>query len=71
MPQKKKKVVKESMTFAKIMKDFPETIEVLLEKGMHCIGCPAAISETIKQGAEIHGLDVKELVKEMNDKIEK
>ena len=39
---------------------------ILFEKGMHCIGCGMAGFETLEQGALVHGIDVDELVKELN-----
>ena len=35
----------------------PETAEILFDIGMHCLGCPAAGAETIREAAEVHGLD--------------
>ena len=67
---KKQKITKE-MNFNEIMQNFPEAIEVLLGKGMHCIGCPMAMQETLGEGALAHGLDVDALVKELNEKVKK
>ena len=53
--------------FSEIMKD-EKAREILMEKGMHCLGCPMAMSESLEQGAEMHGLDADELVKEINKK---
>ena len=64
---KKQKITKE-MNFNELMQNFPEAIEVLLGKGMHCIGCPMAMQETLGEGALAHGLDVDKLVKELNEK---
>ena len=37
-----------------------------LEIGMHCLGCPAARSETIAQACEVHGADADALVAKLN-----
>ncbi len=63
--------VKKTMTFAEIMTKHPEAAEILMEKGMHCIGCAMSFGETLEQGAMVHGLDVDELLKEINAKINK
>ena len=68
--QKPKKITKQ-ISFAKLMQEHPEAIEILLEKGMHCIGCPMSTGENLEQGAIAHGLDPDELVKELNEKITK
>jgi len=62
---KKQKITKQ-MTFNEIIEKNPEAVMVLLEKGMHCIGCGMAGFETLEQGALAHGLDADELVKELN-----
>ena len=56
------------MSFADIMQKKPEVVGVLLEKGMHCIGCPMAMQETLEEGAVAHGLNADEIVKELNKK---
>jgi len=47
----------------------PELIEVLLESGMHCIGCPMSSQETIEQGAIAHGIDPDQLINKLNKKV--
>ena len=44
----------------------PEKAEILLNAGMHCIGCSAAQSETLEEACAIHGIDVDELVDQLN-----
>ena len=44
----------------------PETAELLFSIGMHCLGCPSSGVETVSEAAEVHGLDVDELVKKLN-----
>ena len=55
-----------SMTFAEVLKKYPDTFVVFLQNGMHCIGCAMGASETIEQGASAHGIDSKKLVEELN-----
>ena len=54
------------MSFAEILSKKPEAAGVLMEKGMHCCGCPMSQMETLEQGACAHGLDADEIVKELN-----
>ncbi|MBQ6819658.1 MAG: DUF1858 domain-containing protein [Clostridia bacterium] len=44
----------------------PEAAEVLLSMGMHCLGCPSARGETIGQACEVHGVDVDEILAQIN-----
>ncbi len=45
----------------------PEKAEVLMEAGMHCLGCPASQAETLEEACEVHGIDVEELLKKVNE----
>lgn len=40
---------------------------ILLNVGMHCLGCPSAQMETIEEAAMVHGIDADTLVAEIND----
>lgn len=44
----------------------PEKADILLNAGMHCLGCPASQAETLEEACEVHGIDVNELVEELN-----
>ena len=46
-----------------VTKDNPEVAPVLLDAGMHCLGCPASQGETLEEAAMVHGIDVDELMK--------
>ena len=45
----------------------PEKAEILIEAGMHCLGCPASQAETLEEACEVHGIDVEELLKKINE----
>ena len=45
----------------------PETAELLFSIGLHCLGCPSSGVETVSEAADAHGLDVNELVLQLND----
>lgn len=66
----KNKITKE-MSFSEIVEKYPEAVEILFEKGMHCIGCGMAAFETLEQGAMVHGIDADELIEEINNKLDK
>ena len=38
------------MSIAEIVTKYPETLEVFMEHGLHCIGCVAAQFENLEQG---------------------
>ena len=60
-----KKITKD-MTFAEIMEMDKDAGRKLGEKGLFCGGCPMAAFETLENGAKAHGVDVDELLGELN-----
>lgn len=69
-----KEGIKKEMTLGEIAQRFPETAEVMLSYGLHCVGCPVSMMETLEQGAKAHGLSeekINKMIKEMNEKIKK
>ena len=44
----------------------PDCGEILLEAGMHCIGCPASQMESIEEASMVHGFDVNEILERLN-----
>ena len=42
------------------------TAPFFLAMGMHCLGCPAARSETVGEACAVHGVDADELVSQLN-----
>ena len=64
-----KKVTKSS-TIQDVLSMYPKAGEILVEYGFHCVGCAMAQYETLKQGAQAHGLsknDVDELIEKLNN----
>ena len=41
--------------------------EILLDAGMHCLGCPASAGESLEEACAVHGIDVEELVNKLNE----
>ncbi|MBN1941349.1 MAG: DUF1858 domain-containing protein [Candidatus Diapherotrites archaeon] len=65
------KVAKDT-TFGELIQKYPDTVPILLEYGLHCIGCHVAVFETIEQGAKGHGLSeaqLTEMIEKINDSI--
>ena len=49
----------------------PEKADILMEAGMHCLGCPASQIETLEEACEVHGIDVQEVLDKLNEEEEK
>lgn len=58
--------ITKDMTFFEVMRTFPESVKVLQKHNLGCIGCMGAQNESLEQGANAHGLDVNELLKDLN-----
>ncbi len=50
-----------------LIQNKPEAVEILLRHGLGCIGCPASQMETIEEAAIVHGIDVDQLLKALNE----
>ncbi|HBA63685.1 MAG TPA: disulfide oxidoreductase [Lachnospiraceae bacterium] len=44
----------------------PEAAPILMEIGMHCLGCPSAQEESLAEAAMVHGIDADLLVEKIN-----
>ena len=49
-----------------LLKIAPEKASILLDAGMHCLGCPSAQGESLEEAAMVHGLDADLLVEKIN-----
>ena len=62
--------VNEQTLIGEIVNQYPETVDILLGIGMHCLGCPASRGETIEEACMVHGADSDALVLALNKAIE-
>jgi hybrid cluster-associated redox disulfide protein len=54
--------ITKDMTIAQAIAMDQNIIPVLLDIGMHCLGCPSAQGETLEEAAMVHGLDPDDLM---------
>lgn len=54
--------ITKEMTIGEILKINPDVAPVLMEMGMHCLGCPSAQGESLEMAAMVHGMDIDELM---------
>lgn len=55
-----------NMTIGELIRTYPQTVEVLMDFGMGCVGCPASQAETLEQAAMVHGYDADLLITKLN-----
>lgn len=61
------KRITKDMIIADIIAVDQGVIPILMEAGMHCIGCPSSQGETLEEASFVHGMEVDELVNKIND----
>jgi len=55
------------MLISEIIREYPESIEILIKNGMGCIGCPASQMESLEEAAMVHGMDLEKLLEALNN----
>ncbi len=58
--------INKEMTIAEMIQIDTGIIPILMEAGMHCVGCPSAQGESLEEAAMVHGMDVDALVEKIN-----
>jgi len=59
-------ILTKDMTIGEVVRQKPESVEVLMGFGMGCVGCPSAQAETLEEAAMVHGIDLEALMAKLN-----
>lgn len=59
--------ITKDVIIGQLIREKPEAVETLMSFGMGCVGCPASQMETLEEAAAVHGLDLNELLKALNN----
>ena len=59
-------VVTKETNLGEILDADPTKAIYFMQIGMHCLGCPASRGENLEQACWVHGVDVDELVEQLN-----
>ena len=57
--------ITKEMTIGEILRTKPEIAPILMNEGMHCLGCPSAQGESLEEAAMVHGMDIDSLMEEI------
>ena len=57
--------IDKDMTIGELLKSNPDAAAVLMEEGMHCVGCPASQAESLAEAAIVHGMDIDSLMSKL------
>lgn len=58
--------ITKEMRIGEVLEISPAVAPILMEIGMHCLGCPSAQAESIEDACMVHGVDVDEVIAKMN-----
>lgn len=58
--------ITKNTTIGELLYVFPECAPILMEIGMHCLGCPSSQMESLEEAAMVHGIDADLLVEKIN-----
>lgn len=58
--------VNKSMIIREVLQLDPGTARIMMQYGLHCLGCPHATSESLEEAGGVHGVNVDEMVDKLN-----
>ena len=58
-------MIEKTTKIGELLEIAPEKANILLDAGMHCLGCPSQ-AETLEEACAVHGIDVEELLEKLN-----
>lgn len=62
-----KNEVSKQMTIGEVLNLHRGTAKIMMEFGMHCLGCPHSIGESLEDACAAHGTNADELVHQLNE----
>lgn len=61
------KHIDKSMIIGEIISVDKGLIPILMQSGMHCLGCPSSQMESLEDACMVHGINPDKLVDELNN----
>lgn len=59
--------ITKSMIISEILQINPAFAPILLNSGMHCLGCPSSQVESLQDACDVHGMNADALVDKLNE----
>ena len=59
--------ITKEMTMGELLSIDRGVAVVLMNAGVHCIGCTSSIGESLEEACMVHGIEVDELLKNINE----
>ena len=60
------KNITKDMTIGEILAENKNIAPILMQSGMHCLGCPSAQAETLEEACAVHNIYCEELLSKIN-----
>lgn len=58
--------VTKDMIIGEILQIDSGVVPILMQSGMHCLGCPSSQMESLGEACMVHGIDADALVEQLN-----
>jgi hybrid cluster-associated redox disulfide protein len=66
-----KKLITRDILIGKLIEKYPQSSQVLLQHGFHCLGCMVSPYESLEAGAAVHGIPLEKLLKDLNNLVKR
>lgn len=60
-------VITKDMIIGDILNVDENLVPILMQCGMHCVGCPASRGESLEEACFVHGLDADSVCAKLNE----
>ena len=60
-------MITKEMSIGQVLMIDRGTAAIMMQFGMHCLGCPHAVAESIEEACMVHGANADELVHQLNE----
>lgn len=61
--------ISSTTTVGEIVEKYPAAMDILQEAGMHCLGCPAFLAESLEDACMVHGIPTEPVLDAINTAI--
>lgn len=58
--------VTKDMVIGQILQIHEGVVPILMQSGMHCLGCPSSQMESLEDACMVHGIDPDALIDQLN-----
>jgi hybrid cluster-associated redox disulfide protein len=62
-------MIHKDMKIEDVVRKFPRTVSVFERFGIDCAGCQLSEFENLEHGAKVHGINLEEFLKRLNESL--